>query len=312
MRVVSWMILALSCLVILGLLYYLVVGKILFKIAFSHKSKQKRVKKKNLDSELKKHKIDLCWWQKQKTKKFEIKSYDGTNLVGNFLDNKSSKCAIIFHGYGQTYEETSLFCKMFSDKNFNVLAVESRAHNSSGGNIVSLGLFEKDDVVAWANFFAEKFPDQKIVLFGGSMGAMAVCGASGENLPKNVVAIISDSAYSNAVEQIDFTLKRFGIFKNIIKKHLLSFSKHVYQLDLAKADVCGLVKKTQVPILYIHCTGDTIVPVENAQKLYSATPQNLREVYIIDGADHLRGYAQEGVEYEKRVNDFLKKRTPIQ
>lgn len=310
MIVVCWVVVGLLSLVMLALLYYLVVGKIFFNIAFSQKTLKKRAKKKNLDELLKKYKIDLCWWQKQKTQRVEIISFDQAKLVGQYLDNHSNKTALIVHGYGQFYKEMAPFAKMFFDKNFNILAVESRGHGQSSGD-VGFGFFDGKDVCLWAKFLKEKHQDDKVVLFGISMGATAVCAASGEDLPNNVVAIVEDSGYANAKEEISFNLKKFGIFKNLMTKHLLSFSKRVCQFDLEKADVCDAVKKTKVPILFIHGTADEIVPVENAQKLYNATDNGFREIYLVEGAMHVMSYAQEGVLYEKKICDFLKSRTRL-
>ena len=72
-----------------------------------------------------------------------------------------------------------------------------------------------------------------------------------------------------------------------------------------------MVKKTSVPMLYIHGNEDDFVPVENMKNLFAATPQNLRESFVVDGSGHALSYAEAGVMYEKKISDFLKNRTSL-
>lgn len=298
----------LCCISILGL--YLLVGAIIFKIFFSRKSVYSRVMRKDIERRIKENKIDLCWWEKVKLEKVQVTSFDGLKLVGHYLNEDSSKTVIIFHGFGGSYLEMQPYCQFFSEKNFNVLAVDARAHGESEGNCVGFGWLDRLDVLEWVKFVNQKTPNSKILLFGLSMGGATVCMASGEKGLKNVVGIISDCAYDNANRQIDFLLQTRKHLK-IFKKHLYSYAKRLYGLDLIEADATKQVKKTEVPILYIHGGADDFVPPDNMRNLYNSTPQNKRDFFVIDEAGHGLAYAVGGVLYEKKVMDFLKTRTPL-
>ena len=88
-----------------------------------------------------------------------------------------------------------------------MLAVDCRAHGESEGNCVGFGWLDRLDVLSWVKFLNEKLPQSKIVLFGLSMGAAAVCMAAGEKELKNVVAVISDCAFDNADREIEYVMK---------------------------------------------------------------------------------------------------------
>jgi pimeloyl-ACP methyl ester carboxylesterase len=68
-----------------------------------------------------------------------------------------------------------------------VLVTENRAHGQSEGECVGFGWNDRLDIVQWCKTLSDKTPENKIVLFGLSMGATAVCCAVGEDLPDNVV-----------------------------------------------------------------------------------------------------------------------------
>lgn len=311
MKIFAWICLTLLLAILLGLLLYLIIGQILFKFVFSRKNLTEKSLGKNIDKKLKEFKVDLCWFDKNKMKDVSVQSFDGLKLYGKFLEANSDKSVIIVHGFGGSFYHTQQYCKFFHEKNFNVLAIDSRAHGKSEGSCVTFGWFEKDDIKSWVDFLNEKIPNNKILLFGVSMGATAVCMASSQKL-ENVVGIISDCAFDNADREIEYVMKKKHILmKKILKKHLYSFTKRLHNFDCLKADAISQVKKTTVPILYIHGDADDYVPIENMNNLYNATPSNMREKFVVEGAGHALSYAVADVLYEKKISDFIKLRTPI-
>ncbi len=297
--------------IIFALAYYLAVGAILFKFIFSRRSVSMRVLRKDTEKRIKENKIDLCWWDKVKFEKVGIKSVDGLNLCGRYFDAGSDKTAIVVHGFGGSYLEMQPYCKLFHDRNFNVLAVDCRAHGDSEGSCIGYGWLDRLDICSWAEYLKEKSPNAKVVLFGLSMGGSAVCMASGEKkLPDNVVAVISDCTFDSADKEFNFLIKKHK-YLFLFKKHALSFVKRVYGFDVLKAEALKQVKKTKIPILYFHGSEDGFVPVECMQNLYNATPENLRDKFLVEGATHAMAYSVAGVLYEKKVFTFLKERTPL-
>lgn len=284
---------------------------IIFKFTLSRKSLQNRVMKKEIAKQIDDYKIDLCWWDKVKIEKCSIKSLDGLNLVGYFIERNSDKTAIVVHGFGGNYKDMQQHCKMFYDRNFNILAVENRAHGESEGRCVGFGFLDRLDLLKWIEFLNEKNPEAQIVMFGLSMGGTAVCSLAGENLPNNVVAIISDCAFSNGDKQISYVIRKYKGIGKILKKHLYSYIKNLHSFDMMQVDAVKSVKNTKIPILFIHGDCDKFVPVENLYDLFNATPENLREKYIVEGATHGMAYSVAGVLYEKKIMDFLKNRTKI-
>lgn len=311
MKILAWIVLGIVIFIIAALLYYLVVGAILFHYVFSKKSVSSRVLRKDIQKRLIDYKIDLCWWDKVKFAKVKIKSFDQLTLVGNYYDAGSDKTVIVVHGFGGSYQEMQPYCKFFHDKNFNVLAVDNRTHGESEGKCIGFGWLDRNDILAWIEYLNSKNPVNKILLFGLSMGGTAVCCAAGEKLPTNVKAIISDCAYDSANKQIDYVMRNHKILLKLIKKHLYSYARRIHGFDIYQADAIKQVKNTKIPILFIHGQDDSFVPVENTMNLYNATPPNLREKFIVDGAGHAMSYSIAGVLYEKKISDFIRSRTNL-
>ena len=311
MKIFAWIVLGIVILIIATLLLYLLLGAILFKIIFSRRSITARVLNRNLEEKMKKYNVDLCWWDKVKFSKVTTQSFDGLKLVGHLFEANSNRTVIVFHGFGQTYIEMQQYCKFFYDKNFSVLAVDARAHGESEGTCISFGWTDRKDVVSWVKFVNEKRPNDKILLFGLSMGGATVCMASGEKELQNVVGIVSDCAFDNADRQISFVMKRYKFVPKFFKKIAYSFTKRVHGFDVMQADAIKQVKQTKFPIFFIHGQADGFVPVENLNNLYSSTPQNLRGKFVVPEADHAMSYVVAGAVYEKKMCDFLKSHTSL-
>ena len=304
MRVLGWVLLSVCLVILLIFLYYLIVGSIIFHFSLGRKTLKKRVRKNNLSKNLEKYNIDLCWWDKVEFKKVTIKSFDNLTLVGHYYDAQSNKTVCLVHGYSANYKEMQQYAKYFYQKGYNLLCVENRAHGESEGDVVGMGYLDRKDLLAWLDFLGN---ENDVVFLGLSMGASAVCCLSGEKLPMCVKGIISDSAFDNAERELSFVLRKFGFLRKIILKHLKSYAKRLHIFDLGEADMLRFVKNAKVPILYIHGKNDTYVPYQNSQNLYNATPENLRNLVLVDGAEHAMCYPILGVDYERKITNFFRK-----
>lgn len=311
MKIFAWIVVAIVILVIFALAYYLIVGAIMFKYTFAKRDKNSRAGKKNLDRQIKKYGIDLCWWDKVKFETVSIQNREKMTLFGHFYDNKSNKTVIVSHGYGGSYLEMQPYCKFFVERNFNVLVVDNRAHGDSEGRCIGFGWYDRLDILDWVDFINQKMENQKILLFGVSMGGTAVCCASSENLPTNVVGIISDCAFANGEKQVKAVVKKKLKLGHLLVKHFLSYLKRVHSFDMKMVDAVKQVKNTKVPILFIHGNADDFVPIQNMYDLYNATPEGMRDKYVVEEAGHAMSYKTAGVLYEHKINTFLNKYTKI-
>lgn len=298
---------------ILGfILFYLgfiiAVGVSSFYFSMSAKSMAKKLAKMNTEKNNALYKIDHDWWDKQKTQTLTITSTDNLKLYGHFIEKSKDKLAILVHGYGGVYKDLNSYADMFLKRGYSVLAVECRAHGQSEGSMVGMGWLDKDDIKLWIDFIVEKYPDSKIVLFGQSMGASAVCMTLGEKLPRNVICAISDCAFDNVYRQ----------FYHVCRSHLRFMSKPTLNIfnnylkrtrdyDMKRADAVKQLKKSSLPVLFIHGKADDFVPVEMCYRLSEAIPESRRDMLLVEGAGHIQSYAVDTKAYLKAVDKFLKK-----
>ena len=232
---------------------------------------------------------DESWLTKESNYSDEyIKSYDNLSLHSYIIKQEEStdKWAIVVHGYGGKGEQMSAKAKYFYEMGYNVLVPDLRGHGKSEGNYIGMGWDDRLDIIAWINKIVDDNPNSKIVLHGTSMGASTVLMVSGEKLPSNVKAIVSDCAYTSAWDIFSYELKTY---LNIDSFPVINLSSMVTKIragySLKEASALEQVKKSTVPILYIHGDSDKFVPYSMMKQLYNATTSP-KEMLTVEGAKH--------------------------
>lgn len=235
-----------------------------------------------------------------------IKSHDGLTLTGYYHEvSKGAPIEIFFHGFRGCWQRD--FCGITEavlELGHNILFVDQRAHGESEGKIISYGINERRDAVAWINYVIRRFgKDTEIVLVGASMGGSTVLSCAAEQLPDNVKAIISDSAFS---APIDIILKVAGggharVAFVTAAAHLTA--RVIGGFNLSEMTAERAVAEAKIPIMLIHGDGDKLVPHSMAEKLLSANPKIRLETF--EGADHIQSYLVDSERYKRIYKDFL-------
>lgn len=218
-----------------------------------------------------------------------ITADDGIKLVASEIiaPETTHKWAILVHSYRTSRSFMELYAKKYQEKGYNTLSPDNRAHGVSGGKYIGMGYLDQYDILRWIEYILEKDSKAEIVLHGVSMGGATLMMLSGQgNIPKNVKAIVEDCGYTSAKDYLTWKLKqRFGLpsFPVIPIANIAFKAAAGYYMEDASA--LEGVKNSDIPILFIHGTKDTTVPVEDVYRLYEAA-ECPKELYIVEGAGY--------------------------
>lgn len=236
-----------------------------------------------------------------------IKSHDGLALVGYYHEVKrGAPVEIFFHGFRGSWQRD--FCGITEaaiEVGHNVLFVDQRAHGESEGRVITYGINERKDALRWIEYACRRFgEDTEIVLVGASMGGATVLSCAGLELPKNVKAIISDSAFSSPIGIIT-KVAGGGTFRNALVRSGASLTARVLcGFNLFESSALESVKNSKIPIMLVHGLGDRLVPHEMAEELVASNPAVRLESF--EGADHIQSYLVDSDRYKAAYKDFLK------
>ncbi|ULL13100.1 alpha/beta hydrolase [Paenibacillus sp. H1-7] len=251
------------------------------------------------------------WMNSQPLRQLSIQSHDGLTLSGYYIEAAAptNKTAIIAHGYSGKAADMDAFAKFYHDGlGFNVLLPDARGHGKSEGDYIGFGWPERKDYLQWIQRMIEIVgPDAAIALHGVSMGGATVSMTSGEMLPGNVKAIVSDCAYTSAKDELSYQLMRLyhlPDFPILPSTSLLTKVRAGY--FFGEASAIEQVRRTAMPMLFIHGKADAFVPFDMVYRLYEAAAGD-KELYVVPGAGHGMSRRVDPVGYESAVAAFLAK-----
>lgn len=238
-------------------------------------------------------------------------AFDGLKLHAAYFpainENSSKKRIVIcFHGYtSQGLKDFIGLTDYYFKNGYAMLHPDARAHGDSEGKYIGFGCLDRKDALGWVNWVIEKCgEDVEIILHGISMGGATVLMASGLELPPQVKGIVSDCAFTSPKEVFTHVLKTmYHIPSFPIMQGAEIMNKKLAGYGMDECNAKREVAKAKVPILFIHGSKDTFVPVRMCHEIYDCCASSKKKL-IIEGAAHAESYFKNMPEYEKALDEF--------
>lgn len=222
----------------------------------------------------------------------------------------SRKTVIFAHGYGdsRTMQQISALnlAKRLTSEGYNVLTFDFRASGKSEGKTVTLGEFEKYDLLSAIDFAKTEKGSNAISLLGWSMGAATVILAGAES--KDVGTIIADSPYAELSSYLTDNLPHWSHLPSV------PFTSVIMKLTPL---VTGVNIDHVVPyqaasqfgdqrLLLIHSKTDEAIPFQESEKIYQSLPAGSKsDLWLTSGGGHIESYLTDKLAYETKVLNFL-------
>ena len=245
--------------------------------------------------------------RKMKHEHFYIKSHDGLKLHARYYEySKDAVLEIMFHGYrGSAERDLSGGIQRCFALGRSVLIVDQRTSCGSEGNVISFGINEHRDCLAWVDFAVKQFgPEVKIVMTGLSMGASTVLMAAGKMLPSNVVGVLADCGFSSPKEIIKKCAKDLHYPAELIYPFIKLGARIFGRFDLEEYSSIEAMKNCKVPVIFFHGEDDDFVPCDMSRMNYEACAAPKRLV-TVKGAGHGLVYVMDNDGYFDAVADFF-------
>ena len=187
------------------------------------------------------------------------------------------------------------------------MIIDHRASGRSEGSIISFGINEKRDCISWIEHAISRFgSDVKLIITGISMGAATVMMAAGEELPKNVVCVLADCGYSSAREIIKKVIAEMKLPADAVYPFVRIGARLFGHFSLEETSPMEAVKRTSIPIIFIHGDTDAFVPYDMSVRLYNACSSEHKRMVTINDAGHGLAYPVDRAGYLDALRDFQK------
>ncbi|MCL1631444.1 alpha/beta hydrolase [Sporolactobacillus sp. CPB3-1] len=275
------------------------VGHHFYRLAIAREDSPRR---KNLDPAVPKGRIDPLIQERineqNAAKQHFLQACPPTDLFINSSDGlKLHACrfvphpechrwAVLLHGYMGDASNMFYYASVFADHQFNVLIPDLRGAGQSEGDYIGMGWHDRLDVVAWINRLVKWDPQARIVIFGISMGAATAMMTAGEKLPSHVACVVEDCGYTSVADEFAYELRnlfRLPAFPILRFADRVTRSRAGY--GIFEASAIEQLKKSNVPILFIHGDKDTFVPTSMVHRVYEAAAGD-KELLLVKNATH--------------------------
>jgi fermentation-respiration switch protein FrsA (DUF1100 family) len=235
-----------------------------------------------------------------------VRTADNVLLDGLFFPGARPSLVILASGYGDTQVQMFSIAEFLHHAGFSVLTYNSRARATSGGQYVTLGAFEQQDAVSVVNYAIGRsdVDASRIGILGISMGgAVAILAAAKD---QRIRAVVDDSGFSDAPGVISASFEHFIHLPAFpfapITVGIADLRAHVDVNRVRPVDVIGKISPR--PLLIIHDSGDSVVPVDNSLRNFAAAGQP-KELWLVADSGHGQAQTKAEPEYQVRVTRFF-------
>jgi uncharacterized protein len=261
-----------------------------------------------------------------------LRSRDGLRLAGRWLPSERARgwkadaheATLLLHGYSGSVAPDLVEYAPFLRRTAGVLGLDFRGHGESEDGPTTFGMLEVEDVAGALAWLGER-GITRVGLIGTSMGGIAaiesvailgdgtLAAADADAAPTRapidaprprIVAVVAESVPTSVEVPVANRIR--SPFRRFLAARVFDSAARTLGADPRDTEpgkVIGLIEP--VPLLLIHGSDDSTVPVAEGQRLMALAGPST-EHWIVEGADHSRAHAVAGQDYERRVTDFLR------
>ncbi|KAL1372613.1 hypothetical protein HN51_002734 [Arachis hypogaea] len=216
------------------------------------------------------------WYQR---KDVEIKNSRGDVLKCSHYvpiispEGKPLPCVIYCHGNSGCRADASEAAIILLPSNITVFALDFSGSGLSGGEHVTLGWNEKDDLKAVVNYLREDGNVSLIGLWGRSMGAVTSLMYGAED--PSIAGMVLDSPFSDLV---DLMMELVDTYKVRLPKFTVKFAiqymrraiQKKAKFDITDLNTIKVAKSCFVPALLGHAIDDDFINPHHSDRIFEA------------------------------------------
>ena len=230
--------------------------------------------------------------------------------------NPNHDAVLLLHGLGDNRLGMTSYAQLFLAHGYMVLMPDSRAHGTSGGQLATYGLLERNDIRQWVDFLENQFrPGDElhprcIYALGESMGAAQLLQSLDTH--PNFCAVAAESSFANFRE---IAYDRMGqpfhlgpwvgrtLLRPLVEVAFLC-ARLKYHLNMNQISPEDSAARSTIPILLIHGEIDSNIPLRHSQQIHAHAPRT--QLWQVPNADHCGALSTDPQEFEQRLLNWFR------
>jgi fermentation-respiration switch protein FrsA (DUF1100 family) len=218
---------------------------------------------------------------------FTITTADGEKLNVWWVPASSPRGAVLlFHGNAGNISHRIEYALMFRTLGYSTLLVDYRGYGKSSGKPSEEGTYRDADA-AWRWLtHTRAIPEDRIVLFGESLGGGVASWLAARHTPR---ALVLASTFTSTVD---------------LASQIYSFLP-VKLISRYRYDTLERLGRIRTPVLVIHSPQDDIIPYSHGRRLYEAAREPKAFLELRGG--HNDGFVFVRPEWVRALGGFLER-----
>lgn len=214
---------------------------------------------------------------------------------------------ILCHGVGSNRADLLDIAAGLHEAGLNLLLFDFRGHGGSAGRTTSFGWTEQRDLEGALAFLGgqPEIPARPYGVYGISMGGVVALLVASRD--ERIGAVAVDSPYTNLGASISRHLRLMYPWLPSIPFHGFVLSTYRLRFGIWPHRVSAERAARHLSpraLLMIHGGHDHRMPLEAARSMFEAAGHP-KELWVVDGADHLESFALAPSAYRERLAQFF-------
>lgn len=232
---------------------------------------------------------------------------DRTRLEAWHIDLARAKgVVLLFHGYASCKANLLAETKAFHEMGYASLVLDFRGSGGSSGNVTTIGVFEADDVKAACDFVAAEKPGLPLILYGQSMGSVAILRACAVHQIK-ARALVLECPFDRLLTTVGNRFAAMGL-PSFPGAHLLVFWGGVqHGFNGFRHNPAEYARSVSCPTLLLHGADDPRVTADDIREIDSSLA-GYHQLELLDGVGHESYVTARPEEWRRIVGEFLVER----
>lgn len=238
----------------------------------------------------------------------QIVASDGAALRGWFFTPEAGNgnAVMVLHGISDSRGGVMGLARLFVENHYSVLAPDNRGHGESGGELVTYGLRERDDVRRWVDWLEASEHPRNVYGMGESLGAAVLL----QSLERETrfSAVVAECPFADfervAVDRVAQRVPGPAALGRVLAGPMVwsgfLYARMKYGVDFRGASPENAVVGARTPVLLIHGSADTNVYPAHAGALMKRNPEHIT-LWLVPGARHTAAFGTAPEEFRRLV-----------
>jgi alpha-beta hydrolase superfamily lysophospholipase len=211
---------------------------------------------------------------------------------------------LMFHGYGECKAQLLPEAEVFLALGYSCFLVDFPGYGGSEGDETSLGYHESIDVDRAVQYVREQWPGQPVLLFGRSMGSVAVLRALAVE-GTEADAVLLECPFDRMLSTVQARFSRMGLPTFPAANLLVFWGGVQLGIDGFAHNPVDYAAAVKCPVLLMNGDRDPYVSVEQTAAIFRNLPEPKKR-YTFEGLEHEPYLRKQPAEWKACVAQFLR------